>query len=91
MARGKGSVNAHTRPQETIAAVPTNRSVCMVQIFFSTTTSGSETRAEEKQLIIEYVDDDGVTDREEHTGETEISTARSDLQTNYGIRLDYPV
>lgn len=90
MARGKGSVNAHTRPQETIAAVPTNRSVCMVQIFFSTTTSGSETRAEEKQLVVEYVDDDGHSEQETFSTEADIAQARADLQTNYGIRVDFP-
>lgn len=90
MPRGKGSVNAYTRPQETVAAVPTNRSVCMIQMFFSTTTGGSEVRAEEKQLIVEYVDDDGHTEREDFASEADISQARTDLETNYGIRFDYP-
>jgi hypothetical protein len=88
MPRGKANTNAHTRPQETIAAVPTNRSPYMVQMFFDTDMGA--TRGEETQLVIGYIDDDGFTEHEEFTTEADILQARTDLQTNFGIRIDFP-
>ena len=90
MARGKGSVNSHTRPQETVAAVPTNRSVCMVQIFFAQ-SDGTLLRGEEEQLVVDYIDDDGYASRDNASGESEIATLRASLEADFGIRLDYPV